>query len=93
MSDLNILLDKHEYAKRALATIDVEEFELMNETEKVSKLSDIYDSRNKVLNYLGYDRIKDEKGIWTITKVTPPEQKELDYYDKWLDEQYDDMVD
>ena len=88
MSDLDVLLDQREFAKRALATIDAEEFEQMNYREKVDVMIDINNTRDKVLNYLGYTRIQDEKGIWHVTKNTPPEDKEIEEHEKWLDEYY-----
>jgi len=93
MSDLDVLLDQREFAKRALATIDKEEFEMMNQREKVDVMVNINETRNKVLNYLGYARIQDEKGIWRVTKNTPPEQEEIDAYEKWLDEYYQEEYD
>ena len=88
MSDLDVLLDEREFVKRALSTIDNEEFKLMSEEEKRNRLIDIYETRNKVLNYLGYERIQTEKGIWKVIKITPPEEKELEDYEKWLDKHY-----
>lgn len=92
MSDLDILLDQREFAKRALATIDAKEFEMMNYQEKVDLLVDINKTRHKVLNYLGYERLENEKGIWYIAKNTQPEQEEIDAHDKWLDEYYKDKM-
>jgi len=90
MSDLDILLDNRKFVKRALATMDIEELKLLNQMERVALFKDIHDSRNKVLNYLGYERNKEEQGIWIITKNTLPEEKEIEYFEKWLDEYYKD---
>jgi hypothetical protein len=91
MSDLDVLLDERKFVRTALTTIDKKEFEIMNYQEKVDLLVDINKTRHKVLNYLGYERRESEKGIWYIAKQTKPEQKEIEEYDRFLDEYYKNM--
>lgn len=91
MSDLDELLDNKKFFKRAFETIDEEEFNLMNEREKADIMIDIFKTWNKVINYLGYERRQDEKGIWHVVKNTPSEEKEIEEHEKWLDEYYEEQ--
>lgn len=91
MSDLEVLLDRRKFEIQALSTIKKEDLKLMNHRERMELMIDINKTRDKALNYLGYERFQDEKGIWHISENTKPEQDEIDKHDKWLQDYYEEM--
>lgn len=91
MLDLDELLDSKNFFKRAMKTIDKEEFDLKDKEEQTKIIIDIFETWNKFMNYSGYERILTEKGIWKVVKNTPSEEKEIEEYEKGLDEYYEEQ--